>query len=237
MNKLFYLIITKANKKIFFAYFRNFILNFFNKKKRKIFINNYRKFLNTKKYTFDFFSQNTFDWNRILLNFKEKNFNYLEVGSFEGNSALFIFKFFNPKTVCCCDAWTPLPKRDGSDEGYADFDMPTVEKNFDHNLKDYENRFKKFKMKSDYFFQKNEITFDLIYIDGSHFGEDVLKDSKSAWRILNKDGILIFDDYFWKSYKKIESNPAYAINTFLNSISGKYEVLYLSKFQLFIKKL
>jgi hypothetical protein len=237
MSKLIYLIATKANKKIFFSYIKNFILNFFYKRKRKIFINNYRNFLNTKKYTFDFFSQNTFDWARVLSGFKKKNFNYLEIGSFEGNSALFIFKFFNPMMVCCCDSWTPLTERDGSDEGYSDFDMPRVEKNFNYNLRDYQNRLKKYKMKSDQFFKKNQITFDIIYVDGSHFGEDVSKDCYSSWQILNKNGILIFDDYFWKSYTKIESNPAYAINRFLDSINGKYEVLYLSKFQLFIKKL
>ena len=237
MNKLVYLFKTKANKKIFFSYIKNFFLNFFYKRKRKIFINDYRNFLNTKKYTFDFFSQNTFDWSRVLSGFKEKDFNYLEIGSFEGNSALFIFKFFNPIMVYCCDNWTPLTQRDGSDEGYSDFNMFKVEKNFDYNLKDYQNRLKKCKMKSDNFFKKNQTTFDLIYVDGSHFGEDVSRDCYSSWKILNKNGILIFDDYFWKSYKKIENNPAYAINRFLDSISGKYEVLFLSKFQLFIKKL
>lgn len=237
MNKLIYLINTKANKKIFFSYIKNFFLNFFYKRKRKIFINDYRNFLNTKKYTFDFFSQNTFDWNRVLSGFKGKDFNYLEIGSFEGNSALFIFKFFNPTMVYCCDSWIPLTQRDGSDEGYSDFNMLKVEKNFDYNLKDYQNRLKKCKIKSDNFFKKNLTTFDLIYVDGSHFGEDVSRDCYSSWKILNKNGILIFDDYFWKSYKKIENNPAYAINRFLDSISGKYEVLFLSKFQLFIKKL
>jgi hypothetical protein len=55
--------------------------------------------------------------------------------------------------------------------------------------------------------------------------------------VLNKNGVIIFDDYFWKSYDKIESNPAYAINSFLKEINGQYKVLLLSKFQLFIKKL
>jgi predicted O-methyltransferase YrrM len=115
--------------------------------------------------------------------------------------------------------------------------MRSVEKNFDLNLKTYKKKLRKFKCKSKVFFKNNNINFDLIYIDGSHFAKDVLQDCKSAWLVLNKNGVIIFDDYFWKGYDKIENNPAYAINSFLKEINGQYKVLLLSKFQLFIKKL
>ena len=52
-------------------------------------------------------------------------------------------------------------------------------------------------------FLDNNLTFDLIYIDGYHKAEQVLKDFKNAWKVLNKDGILIFDDFIWKFLIKL----------------------------------
>ena len=237
MSRLLYLTKTKPNRKIIYSYLKNLLVLFFLKKKRKEFISNYRRLIERKKITFDFFSQNTYDWSKCLFYLQKKKFTYLEIGSFEGNSAFFILKFFNPKIVYCCDPWLPLPKRDGSDEGYKNFEMRSVEKNFDFNLKTYKKKLRKFKCKSRVFFKNNNTNFDLIYIDGSHFAKDVVQDCKSAWLVLNKNGVIIFDDYFWKSYDKIENNPAFAINSFLKGINGQYKVLLLSKFQLFIKKL
>ena len=75
-----------------------------------------------------------------------------------------------------------------------------------------------------------------IAIDGSHFADDVLKDCRSSWACLKKNGILILDDFFWKNYKEIENNPAHVINLFLKEINNCYKILRLSKFQLFIEK-
>ena len=91
-------------------------------------------------------------------------------------------------------------------------------------------------MKSDIFFKENIDMFDVIYVDGSHFADDVLKDCRSSWAFLKKNGILILDDFFWKNYKEIENNPAHAINLFLKEINNCYKILRLSKFQLFIEK-
>jgi predicted O-methyltransferase YrrM len=37
--------------------------------------------------------------------------------------------------------------------------------------------------------------FDLIYVDGSHAGLDVMSDATLCWRLLEPDGLMIFDDY------------------------------------------
>ena len=37
--------------------------------------------------------------------------------------------------------------------------------------------------------------FDIIYIDGSHVGGDVLQDAVLAWSLLKPGGLMIFDDY------------------------------------------
>ena len=64
----------------------------------------------------------------------------------------------------------------------------------------------------------------------------MLKDCRSSWTNLKKNGILILDDFFWKNYDKIENNPAYAINIFLKEIENSFKIMRLSKFQLFLKK-
>ncbi len=52
-------------------------------------------------------------------------------------------------------------------------------------------------MTSDNFFQNNSKIFDLIFIDGDHFYDQVLRDINNAWKILKNSGFLILDDYLW----------------------------------------
>ena len=56
--------------------------------------------------------------------------------------------------------------------------------------------------------------FDVIYVDGSHFADDVLTDGINAWRLLKQGGIMIFDDLLWACYPRARANPAWAINRF-----------------------
>ena len=66
MNKFKYLIETRSSLRLFKEFLRYYFLFPFIKRKRKNFINDYRNFYNKKKYTLDFFSQNTFDWINVL---------------------------------------------------------------------------------------------------------------------------------------------------------------------------
>jgi len=50
------------------------------------------------------------------------------------------------------------------------------------------------KMTSDDFFKQNKDTFDLIFIDGLHESEQVLRDINSSLNILNNNGIIICHD-------------------------------------------
>lgn len=93
------------------------------------------------------------------------------------------------------------------------------------------------RMTSDEFFSKNKKFFDVIFIDGSHFFDNVFRDCKNSWPILKKNGILILDDYFWTGYKNLQQNPAFAINKFLKQINHEYKIIKLTKFQLYLKKI
>ena len=49
-------------------------------------------------------------------------------------------------------------------------------------------------MSSDEFFEKNDLKFDLIFIDGDHDCNQVEKDIKNSWYSLNKGGIIALHD-------------------------------------------
>lgn len=51
-----------------------------------------------------------------------------------------------------------------------------------------------FLMTSDEFFEKNEKTFDIIFIDGLHHGDQVLKDIENALEVLNEGGTILCHD-------------------------------------------
>ena len=237
MKKLNYLIKSNANLKIIKSYLFYSLKSHFNKKKRKNFIKDYKKILNEKKITYDYFSRNTFDWMETLKDHENKEFNYLEIGSFEGNSSIFVLENFKNCHLTCVDSWQQLNLDENSKEGYEHLSILNCEKNFDDNLKNYSDRFKKEKILSDLFFEKNDKFFDVIFVDGSHFADDVFKDFKNSWSILKKDGIIILDDYFWRGYEQLNQNPAFAINNFLKEIDNEYKIIKLTKFQLFLRKL
>ena len=49
-------------------------------------------------------------------------------------------------------------------------------------------------LSSDKFFALNEIKYDLIFIDGLHTAEQVLKDCENALKVLNENGIIVWHD-------------------------------------------
>ena len=229
LRKIKFLIKIKAPKKIFIAHLKHFFFEKITKLQKLKEKNKYLLFLRNKKITIDWFSKNCYHF-LYIKKFIKKNFNYLEIGSFEGNSLMYVLKNFNTNLVCAVDTWT------GSEE-HQNLDMKLTENNFNYNLKEFVNKFTKEKKTSDEFFKTNKLYFDLIYIDGDHEYKQVLKDCKNSWRILNKNGIMIFDDYFWEYYSDIFKNPGYAINHFLQIIKNQYKVILVTNTKVFIKKI
>ena len=139
---------------------------------------------------------------------------------------------FQKMHLTAVDTWQ------GSDE-HTGINFEIIEKEFDDTLAVFKKRLTKFKKKSHEFFEniKNNIQYDLIYIDASHRANDVLNDGKSAWLKTKIGGIIIFDDYNWNFYKKnIKDNPVYGINAFLSFNKNKYKILSVHS-QLIIKKI
>ena len=81
------------------------------------------------------------------------------------------------------------------------FDIPQVENRFDQNLAPFKGRVEKLKCMSKEglgSLAKQERCYDLAYIDGSHMRDDVMADSIAAWPLLQRGGVIIWDDYEWR---------------------------------------
>ena len=84
------------------------------------------------------------------------------------------------------------------------------------------------------FLKKNDDKFDLIFVDGDHTANQVLKDLKNSWNILIDGGYLILDDYLWWYYKDLNKNPSTPINKFI--IDNINEIVFLKIWQQVILK-
>jgi predicted O-methyltransferase YrrM len=78
-------------------------------------------------------------------------------------------------------------------------------------------------------------SFDIIYIDGSHRGDDVMIDAVLSWSLLRVGGVIIFDDYKWKGDWPIELRPGFAINSFVSLFRSRLEVVHRDG-QLIVKR-
>ena len=69
----------------------------------------------------------------------------------------------------------------------------------------------------------------MIYIDASHDKDDVFIDGVNSFEYLNKNGILIFDDYGW-------GECGIGIDRFLEKYSNEIEII-LKRYQIFTQKI
>ena len=226
-KKVIFLYKSQAKLFIIILFLAQKILNIFNKKKIKFHKKNFLELISNLRVSSEFFSVNAYNF-FIHLSSLPKNFRYLEIGSFEGGSAVFVASKFRNAEVYCVDNWVK------TEDGYSDLNFENIEMNFNFNIKKFKNIYK-IKKSSDDFFISNNLSYDVIYIDGYHKSEQVYRDCSNSWKNLNKNGILICDDYIWDHYEAVKDNPCYAINKFLKNIEN-YKILKISNSQIFIKK-
>ena len=77
----------------------------------------------------------------------------------------------------------------------------------------------------------------MIFIDGYHEYNQVLRDLNNAKSVLKKGGFLLLDDYDYRGKDRpLKQNVASAVNLFILEKKNHYEVMYI--FQLvFLKKI
>jgi len=224
------LAITNLKINIYDIYLKVFIGTIIQKKFNYL-IKHEKTFL-FKKYKFkepDWFSNNIPLWNWILTNYKlKKKINYLEIGVFEGHSLFFIYEKLRNINITAVDPY----KAYSEIEPFLKNKINFVFKSFKKNIKKFKVKVDFFKIKSSKFFKINKKKFDIIYIDGSHFYLDVLKDLRNSLNIINNEGIIILDDFSWNFYDKIYENPIGGILPILKN--KKIEVMAITN-QIYIK--
>jgi predicted O-methyltransferase YrrM len=146
----------------------------------------------------------------------------LEIGAWEGRSTAFLATFFPNAGIATIDTF------EGSDEQPADR-TPSVEEVFDRNVARFGGRVTKYKGPSNVHLARlldAGRTFDMAFVDGSHFADDVWVDTYYSWEMLRTRGILVWDDYLWDEYANGFANPRSAIDRFLEVHKGEYEVVF-----------
>lgn len=136
-------------------------------------------------------------------------------------------------TLTCIDTW-------GGSQEHQDQDMAKVEERFDHNLciasiKFPDRKVQKIRMPSAQALRAWFPEMDMIYIDGSHHGLDVITDACMAWPYLKVGGFMVFDDYNWNPDWPAAQTPKLAIDTFLTLVEDCSSV-FLKSYQVIVKK-
>jgi len=195
-------------------------------------------------FTDDWFSHNVPNWSKHKsLFFDKENMRCLEIGSYQGRSAIYtVENFCNGKNsyVDSVDTW------EGSIE-HTDQQKNSLYDIFINNTKKYIDQGKiiphqmfssEFLLQAVQDFRANKIeSYDFIYIDASHTAKDVLMDAVLAWELLKVGGVMIFDDYKWDKFQdNSPMHPKPAIDGFLNSFAGMYQLLH-KDYQVHIKKI
>lgn len=167
-------------------------------------------------FSVDWLSDRINEWRPIFEALERCAPRILEVGSYEGLTACFLLWRLSDATITCVDGF----------ELRSD-----LEATFDANLARVDSA-RATKLVGDSRRLLLDLLgegqrFDLVYVDGSHRGLDVLVDAALAWQLLEPGGFVVFDDYeYTEEGEDALLRPGSAIDAFLQIVDGKYELLF-----------
>ena len=176
-------------------------------------------------YTADYIGGNLENWTRILGPCGGRVVAMLEIGSYEGRSTVWFLENIlthEDSEITCVDI----------------FSEPRWELRFDHNIRisGLGGKVRKLKGRSeDVLPELPRAGYDVIYVDGSHQASAVLMDAVLSWTLLKPGGLLLFDDYLWEPEKQASQRPQMAIDVFLESFAGRFELVH-QDYQVVIRK-
>ena len=173
--------------------------------------------------------------NRCFAASKDNELTYSRSGPYEGMSACFLLWRLADATITCVDTFA------GGIEDRGTEAVSGLEERFDANVALVDaSRVRKLVGESRRVLPDliaGDEAFDLVYVDGSHLGLDVLVDASLSWQVLEPGGALVFDDYNWAPLgDDALLRPGPAIDAFLEVVSGNYEPLFADR-QVAIRKL
>ena len=182
---------------------------------------------NQYDFTSDWFSANIPVWEKVLEPYRHQpDVQYLEVGLYEGRSSIWALENILTHSTARMTG--------------VDIFSGETERRYRANMKlsGASDKVTTIKGYSQEVLRNLPLNnYDIIYIDGSHFEDDVLEDAVLSWRLLKDNGILIFDDYRWyrTSEGKVTKLPRAAIDPFVRCFADQCEVLHVG-YQLILRK-
>lgn len=192
------------------------------------------------EFTQDWFSWAPPVWEQLVPHLPERK-NFLEIGSFEGRSTAWIVENMmeDGGEITCIDTW------EGGME-HVHGEMVGSEARFDKNVGLLKEKFperKVLKLKTTStialarIINNGPVSFDFIYIDGSHVAKDVLTDACMAWPLLKTGGFMVFDDYTWRPRGLTTmQRPKIAVDIFVNFFEDELELAHVG-YQLTARKI
>ena len=192
----------------------------------------FKNFISSKEFSQKWFLNNFEVFSYYLPKDLNASFSYLEIGSYEGLSALSILYKYKNSKVTTIDLWGQSNINSES----LDVNFSEVEKKFDKNLKEYNfNKIKNDSVVALRELLKKKFSFDFIYIDGAHNGEDILSDAIESYKLLNIEGIIFFDDIV-NVNKNISIQSYTGFEKFIEIHKKKLKILYLKNIAI-VKKI
>jgi cephalosporin hydroxylase len=183
--------------------------------------------------TVDWFSKHIPVWDKVLTPFKGKPINIIEIGSFEGMSTVWFCEniLTHPDShIDCVDPYLPyLEKME------PPIDMEAVKNRFLKNTEPFKNKITLHQTFSYDYLKRRTKEADIIYIDGDHTSHACLTDAILSHLLLNKGGILIFDDYLWAGLIEGLDVPKGAINAFISAFAEQYQLISIG-YQVILQK-
>jgi predicted O-methyltransferase YrrM len=164
--------------------------------------------------------------------------NILEIGSYEGRSTVWFIETYLHNinsTITCIDPWLDYSQDEKSLNSYNAVDAQwkfgslKIKEIFENNIH--------LSGKKDQVIIHHDLStnilpkllvekkkYDVIFIDGNHVAPFVMMDAVLCWNLLNKNGIMIFDDYLWMPNLDKKLRPQMAIDYFIEVFANYCEV-------------
>ena len=154
-----------------------------------------------KKIFKKFFSKDRI--NLISENLSSKDLYVLEIGVHKGDFSKQLSHNLDPKKLILVDPWIAYDDKIYSNSWYGNSSISNqvIQDQYFLDIKKYfENEIRLetvevHRKTSDDFFYQNKLKFDLIYIDGNHLFDFVIRDITNSLNFINRDGIIVLDDY------------------------------------------
>ena len=190
-----------------------------------------------KKYKF---TEKWFDpmiptWQQIFEKRKDKTISsVLEVGSYEGRATVFLCSEIlkqgtNYDVVDWFEGSLEEDGMSGTEERLEKEDF--IYNNFRHNIEYHPdinfNIHRGLSQNILPVLAEDKNKYDLIYIDASHEADDTFVDAYYAHKMLNKGGLLIFDDFAWKDPNRPHPlhSPELGVRMFFSMYENSYQLV------------